>query len=756
MAQGSANFVGRQYELTKLREKLQKPGTVAISAVSGMGGVGKTELATQYARKHEVDYSGGICWLNARESNLAAEIVQFAQLYMKLEVPQQDLREKPLSLTEQVAWCWQNWQPSEGLVLVVLDDVTYLGSFRELLPKTNRFRVLMTTRLRNLDSNIQEITLDVLSPEEALQLLKALVGERRLKREAKTAEQLCEWLGYLPLGLEMVGRYLAKKPPNWTLTKMLQRLKAQRLEDEAINRHQQQLQQTLSTAQQGVKAAFELSWLELEEMTQRVAELLSLFAPDIFTWKWVESATSFLNWTSSDIETANEQLYERHLIQWVEDTEDSYNIHPLIREFLQAKLTTSEQADELKHSFAATFVAIAQEIPDSPTQELIKSVKDAMPHLAELVQNLTDAVSDENLILAFVGLGRFYEGQGLYALAEPWYEQCVSAVQTRLGEEHPSVAFSFNNLAYIYQCQGRYEEAEFLHKQALEMQKKLLGNEHLDVAESLNCLGLLYTDKGRYVEAELVYVQALEIRQHLLGTEHQDIADSLNNLALLYDAQGKDIEVESLLIQALEMRRHLLGNEHPRVGTSLNNLAYCYNSQGFYTKAEPLYLEALELSKRLLGEEHTETAASYNNLAYLYVSQERYSEAEPLFDQALKINQKVLGEKHPNVATSLNNLASLYDMQGRYSEAEPLYIQALEMRKRLLGENNHDVAISLNNLAKFYYLQHQFAKAKPLYVQALAILKMQLGDEHPITIKVSSNLEQLYSELESECNENVY
>jgi hypothetical protein len=73
-----------------------------------MGGVGKTELATQYASTHEADYPGGICWLNARDTNLAAEILQFAQLYMNLEVPQ-ELGARPLNLEEQVAWCWQNW-----------------------------------------------------------------------------------------------------------------------------------------------------------------------------------------------------------------------------------------------------------------------------------------------------------------------------------------------------------------------------------------------------------------------------------------------------------------------------------------------------------------------------------------------------------------------------------------------------------------------------------------------------------------------
>jgi hypothetical protein len=102
----------------------------------------------------------GICWLNARDSNLAAEIVQFAQLYMNLEVPQKR-GESPLNLKQQVEWCWQNWytpptplgkggvrEEGEGLVLVVLDDVTDLRSCRGVLPTANRFRVLMTTRLR--------------------------------------------------------------------------------------------------------------------------------------------------------------------------------------------------------------------------------------------------------------------------------------------------------------------------------------------------------------------------------------------------------------------------------------------------------------------------------------------------------------------------------------------------------------------------------------------------------------------------------
>ena len=409
---------------------------MAVSAVAGMGGVGKTELAIRYARQHEADYPGGICWLNARDSNLAAEIVQFAQLYMNLKVPQK-LGESPLNLKEQVEWCWQNWytppaplskarvRRGEGLVLVVLDDVTDLGSCREVLPTASRFRVLMTTRLRGLDTNFVEIRLDVLSPEAALELLTALVGERRvgltsppapllrgegsksnslsppfprregglgglgfsdafgtsppaplLRREgskspspsvsppfprreggqgglgSSDALQLCEWLGYLPLGLELVGRYLADDP-DLSLAEMLERLKAQRLQDEAIDLDEQQLHNTCSTAQRGVRAAFELSWQELPPITQRVGQLLSLFSPTVIPWEivTVSRQISLLNWTEADINLAKKQLRKLHFVQEIEERDSCYKFHPLIRFFLQSKLENSKQADTFRKIF---------------------------------------------------------------------------------------------------------------------------------------------------------------------------------------------------------------------------------------------------------------------------------------------------------------------------------------------------------------------------------------------------------------------
>ncbi|MBD2690841.1 tetratricopeptide repeat protein [Anabaena catenula] len=468
------NFVGREAQLKEIHQQLHQSEIVAITAVAGMSGVGKTELASRYSHKHESEYPGGICWLDARGENLAAAVVQFAQLDLKLEVPQKDFQGKPLNLTQQVVWCWQNWQPPEGLVLVILDDVTDLAHCRDFFPTSNRFRVLITTRLRHLDTNIREIPLDVLSPEEALQLLTVL-EPKRVQREPETAQELCKWLGYLPLGIDLVGRYLVKKPPQWTLAKMLERLKTQSIEDEALN---PQLYQTLSTAQRGVKAAFELSWQELEPQTQQIAEFLSLFAPSMFAWEWVEVAASELNWHSVDVETANQQLYECHLIQWVEDREDGFKIHLLIREFLKAKLKVSSQAQEVKRVFVDIFAAISKQISEIATLELIKSVQDAIPHLEEVAENLLDAVREDNLYYVFSGLGGFYNAQGLYGQAEIWCKQCVLVIKSRLGEENLHVADCLNNLGLLYRSQGRYEEAEYFYLEALEIAEHKLGADH--------------------------------------------------------------------------------------------------------------------------------------------------------------------------------------------------------------------------------------------------------------------------------------
>ncbi|NEO90242.1 MAG: tetratricopeptide repeat protein [Moorea sp. SIO3G5] len=733
---GVVNFVGRDKQLKDLHQQLQEKERIAITAVvTGMAGVGKTELAIQYAQgqKQQSTYPAGICWIQVQEeSNPGLQLLSFAKSQFNLNPPED------WELLEQLDYCWSRW-PSLGDVLIILDDVRDYEEIQYYLPpQESCFKVLITTRKYWLSESFEQLRLEVLDEKAALELLASFIGNSRLEKEAVAASQLCKDLGYLPLGLELVGRFL-KRRSKWTLAKMLQEL------EEKLN----ELKPSGGmTAQRGVEAALELSWEELDSQGQWLGCFLSLFALAPIKWTLVERCLSITdscglvpfnkNWE----DVREDSLLGLNLIS--ETQQENYQLHQLVRKYFRSKLEQMPEADKLKQSFCKVILQEIKYFRYNSTKEEVEGIAPSIPHVAEAATELQQWLDDEDLIVPFFRLSWFYQSQGFYKQAEPWLEQCWQVSQHRLGQNHPDVAASLNNLALLYKDQGRYKEAEPLLQQALELRKQLLGEHHPYVAVSLNNLAELYSKQGQYKEAEPLYQQALDLTQQLLGEHHPYVATSLNNLASLYKYQGRYKEAEPLLQQALELRKQLLGEHHPDVATSLNNLALLYYDQRRYKEAKPLLQQALDLTKQLLGEDHPDVATSLNNLALLYYDQRRYEEAEPLLQQALDLMKQLLGEHHPDVATSLNNLALLYKDQGRYKEAEPLLQQALDLTKQLLGQHHPDVASSLNNLAGLCKNQGRYQEAEPLYQQALELTKQLLGQHHPHVATSLNNLAELY------------
>ncbi|MEG4328835.1 tetratricopeptide repeat protein [Microcoleus sp. herbarium5] len=787
---GAVEFVGRTEQLSELHQLLEKNNQVAIAAIAGMGGVGKTELAIQYAQGHAETYKGGICWLYPKRGDIGVQIVEFAIAHFpNLTLP------NGLTLAGQVQFCWQRW--AEGQVLIVIDDVADYRQIKSYLPSESRFKVLITTRER-LAKPLARLDLDVLKPKAALALLKSLVERERLKREPWVARNLCKWLGYLPLGLELVGQYLAQDE-DLSLAEMLRRLKQKRLRHPALKNPEPTM-----TAQLGVADAFELSWERLNDAEQRLGCLLSLFAPAPIPWKPNELQVAV---SEEDAKAIKEALESQGITQEIleelenslEATEEAknklvrlnllqpcgegiYRFHQLIREFFRQKLEALPEAEYLKIWFVTFIAALVQQMPTSPNYDEIKQISPLIPHIEEVAQQMIGYLSNEEFGYSFNILVSFYSNQGLYALAEDWCQTFIENVKIRFPGNHLFVANVQKELAVILRLQGRYGEAETLYKKVLEVFLTLYDRRHSVIISVQHELAIIYRLQDRLNEAESLLKKCLQDMSQIddnsslnsfdensiykkedifsnpenfvdkalsfienSGEQEPDVLITvLNTLGNLYKAQGRYREAEVLLEKTVERAETLLDNYPAIIAVYKGELGLLYKLQGKYKEAESLLLESLDSLKSYWGENCPDIAPVLQSLGNIYRLKGEPIKAQTYLKQALEITKKFFGEKNPDYADNLNELGLLYTELGCDKDAEPLLIQSLYIREKLIGKNNLGYANTLNNLGLLYWYRNQYKQAEPRFIESLQIRREILGEQHPDVASSFHNLANLY------------
>ena len=512
---GATKFVGRETELATIHREMQTSDRVLISAIAGMGGVGKTELAIQYAVRNAAAYSGGICWLNGTQADLFEQVVTFARTVLSLKLPP-ELEKSLTTIEQQFVWYREHWQPS-GAVLLIVDDVSEMKNLRSLLQHLPpRFKVLLTTRRKRLDAGFKETPLDVLPLTEAIELLAKLIGSSRVEAERATAEDLCEWLGRLPLGVELIGRYVAPKP-----FLSLVDLKAQvQLQHRALDDRDPNY---VMTAQKGVRAAFELSWQELGDGAMTMGRFLSLFAAAEIPCELVQRVTAALGWATETMEEAREQLAIRHLLQEV--TLTGFRLHPLMREFFALKLDESDKVDGLRMIYIQTLVEVEKDLRVWVALDQIVYSAKVIPHLKALMQTHDQHLTDDVLLSLLRSVGRFYCKQALYESAELWFNEGIIVVRERAGNRHILNAGVFECLGNLHVSQSNLIKAEQFYEKALQILVQQTGNEHPNCAMgfyNLATLCLYQVSLSKFFKAMSLYGQALRISQKTLGWKHPD------------------------------------------------------------------------------------------------------------------------------------------------------------------------------------------------------------------------------------------
>lgn len=720
------NFTGREDILAEISHHLNAKGTaIQVQAITGLGGVGKSKSATEYAYRHAEAYDL-IWWVPAEtDETLTASYLDLAQ---RLHLLVKTGAEQAIFVNVVRDWL----KNTDRRWLIIFDNAEDPERLQALLPVKGNGQVVVTSRNPNWGQIAKVSSLSPWSLIEAREFLRKRTGENN---EA-AADQVAEMLGRLPLALAQAAAYMSEQ--RLPLEQYAALYKSQRQELWQREKPPQDYEATVTTT-------WEIGFRQVKQDSPAAVALLNLCSflnPDEIPLSMLHDGVAYLPEVLARAVKSPFELGDAIAIlykySFIERKRDSLSIHRVLQDVARERLGSKRAGTWVKtvlDLLKLVFPFDKYKIETWPASAQI------LPHvLAAVAHEERYHVAPELSAALWQQVGEYLREQGDYVGAQTGIEHALALRKQVLGENDRLVAESLDYLGELNQEQANYDQARIYHEQALHIRQVVCGQEHQDTALSLNNLGVLFHSQGQYEQARPYYEEALAIRKRVLGDNNPDTAMSLNNLGTLLQSQGQYEQAGPYYEEALNIRKHVLGDNHPDTATSLNSLGALLHSQGQYERARPYYEEALAITKRVLGDNHPSTARSFNNLGGLLQDRGQYEQARPYLEETLAIIKRVLGDNHPDTAMSLNNLGELLKSQGQYEQARSCHEEALAIRKRVLGDNHPDTATSLNNLGLLLYEQGQYERARPYHEEALAILKRALGDNHPDTALSLNNL----------------
>lgn len=700
------HFLGREESMAAIEAALRRhAGRVAVTALHGLRGVGKTTLAAAYAERHRGAYRA-TWWIRAQtEPTIRADLIGMGARLGWIAADENDASALSI-VAERLRY------EGDG-ILLIFDNAVDADGLKPWLPRGGVAQVLVTSNAPSWRGVAEPVEIAAWPATVGAEYLIARTGRTS---ERAVAEALSASLGGLPLAHEQAAAYCERLGVSLAeYGRRFEATPAQLLDDERSAPAEYYDRRT--TAKTYLLAIEEAT--KLHPAAEPLIVFAALLPPEplpLFLFaegrQWLgEPLAALLAGDGLDEAIAALRtfaLVDRVSIQDERDltiNTDSIRLHFLVRQIASMRQTADAQR-EMRSSLIQALISVYPHNVYNDTDTWPRARR--LDPLALSLATASDMLSASELSMAWLlgRLARYRHGAlGAYIAARSLFERALTIRERVLGPAHPGTVESLSDLASLMLDQGHLHEAKPLLERALAISESTLGPEDSNTVTCLNNLGRLHQNLGDFARAEPLLERALIIREKFHGQDHAAIVQSLHSLGRLRVAQRNLADAMRLNERALLIREETVGRDHPDTATCLNNLAFILSAGG-------------------------DAAA-----------------AQLLLERALTIYKNVLGPEHPYTAAGLDNLARAMHDQGNLVGAKELFERALAVREVMLGPASAVMAHSLNNLANVVRDQKDLSRAQKLYERALAIFEIVHGSEHSNTVSVRRNLESLNASL---------
>ncbi|MFJ3359703.1 FxSxx-COOH system tetratricopeptide repeat protein [Streptomyces anthocyanicus] len=709
------HFTGREALISRIREGLLGGRQAVVQALHGLGGIGKTQIALEYAHRFASQYDT-VWWIDAAQADQI--LVRYTELAARLGIA------KPEAGAEHNARTLLEHLHTQDRWLIILDNADDPHDFEGLIP-TGPGHVLITSRNPGWNDRVHSLNLGVFARSDSLAYLSA----RMPGITPDQAGGLADDLGDLPLALAQAVGVITSGMTLDRYRHLLTEKTAKLMANGGPPGYPAPL-----------AAAVDIATNRLAGDHPDAADLLRLGAflgPEPIPTAWLEAVRDRLSTIVVDPDdimwpqTALQPLARYGLARVDHET---FQIHRLTQAILRDR---SGQADTVRSEddVATILTTVDPGDPDTPA---------AWPRWAAYTTHLAarkdTATSRPELRQALVRAARYLIKSGQERTARDLISALHESWTGVLGEDHPHTLDSAHYLGHVISYFGQYGEARRMHEDTLERRRRTLGEDHPHTLDSAHSLAAGLHDLGQYGEARRMVEDTLERRRRTLGEEHPDTLDSAHSLAGALHDLGQYVQARRMHEDTLERRRRTLGEDHPRTLASAHSLAVTLHALGQPTDAHRMHEDTLDRRRRTLGEDHPDTLDSAHSLAVALHALGQDADARSMDEDTLDRRRRTLGENHPDTLDSAHSLAASLHNLGQYAEARRMDEYTLDGRRRILGEDHLRTLQSAYSLAVTLSALRDHATAVRLLKDTRARSRRTLGEDHQLTKDVTEAL----------------